>query len=244
MEEWSANDRWRSSGLIVASVLCCLLLMAFSYRHFGRGDENAGWFALAGLPFMGATIWGCLDSDRLPNWAAYPALVYLTAMIVTMIHVWNIDYGASLMWLCVIPPFATFAIGAQRGLWFSCFGFSMMVTGMIFENHLLPEPYILRYMCAYILVAGFVFAFERKRERVTAEVEDAQKRIQTLEGLLRICGWCHRQMRDDAGNWIPTEQFFQDRAPVRFSHGLCPSCAEKVMEDAGDYSLRSSGLGG
>ncbi|MEM7057519.1 MAG: hypothetical protein AAF557_08015 [Pseudomonadota bacterium] len=241
MDDRTTEDKWRSSGLIVASILCSALLMAFSYRHFGRGDTDAGWFALAGLPFMAATIWGCLDHDKLPRWAPYPALIYLTTMVVTMIHIWNIDHGASLMWLCVIPPFATFAIGARGGLVFSCIGMAMMLTGTVLKTHLLPEPYVIRYVCAYILVAGFVFAFERKRERVAAEVESARQRIQTLEGLLRICGWCHRQMRDDEGNWVPTEQFFQDRAPVRFSHGLCPDCAAKVMEDGSDYSLKSTG---
>lgn len=240
MDERSTEDRWRSSGLIVASLLCCILLMAFSYRHFSRGDIDAGWFALAGLPFMAVTIWGCLDHDRLPKWAPYPALCYLTVMIVTMILVWNIDEGSSMMWLSAIPPFATFAIGARGGLVFSCFGLLMMLISFVVADHVMTEPYAIRFLCAYILVAGFTYAFERKRERVAAEIEAARRQIKTLEGLLRICGWCHKVMLDDDGNWEPTEQYFQDRAPVRFSHSICPNCAAKLMDEGDDYGLRDS----
>lgn len=233
-----ASDSWRATGLIYASGLVAILLMAFSYRHFGRGDINAGWFALAGLPCMATTIWGCLDTERLPRWAPYPALLYLMVMFAVMIHVWNIDTGASLMWLSAIPPFATFALGAWGGLLFGFAGLGMMLVGLLITDHVLPESYVVRFLCTYLLIAGFTFAFERKRERVAAEVESARQRIQTLEGLLRICGWCHKKMRDDTGEWVPTEQFFQDRVPVRFSHGLCPDCATNVMEEAGDYALQ------
>lgn len=233
-----ASDRWRSTGLIYASGLVAVLLMAFSYRHFARGDVNAGWFALAGLPCMGATIWGCLDDVHLPRWAPYPALSYLLLMFFMMIHVWNIDTGASLMWLSAIPPFATFALGARGGLVFSFIGLAMMLAGILITDHILPEPYVVRFLCTYLLISGFTFAFERKRERVAIEVENARQHIQTLEGLLRICGWCHKKMRGDAGEWVSTEQFFQDRAPVRFSHSICPDCAVRVMEDSGDYALR------
>lgn len=41
--------------------------------------------------------------------------------------------------------------------------------------------------------------------------------------LLPVCMYC-KSIRDDTGAWEPFEADFTERAPVLFSHGICPSC--------------------
>jgi PAS domain S-box-containing protein len=41
--------------------------------------------------------------------------------------------------------------------------------------------------------------------------------------LLPVCMHC-KSIRTDAGDWEPLEAFFTARAPMLFSHGVCPAC--------------------
>lgn len=49
----------------------------------------------------------------------------------------------------------------------------------------------------------------------------------TLEGLLPICASCLK-VRDDGGYWRNVEDYFSSRAPVEFTHGICPECSERL----------------
>jgi hypothetical protein len=58
------------------------------------------------------------------------------------------------------------------------------------------------------------------------ELETALHNIQTLEGLIPICAWC-KKVRDDDGFWNEVESYISGRTEATFTHGMCPSCAEK-----------------
>jgi len=234
MDARAADDRWRSTGLLYAALFCCLMLIAFATLHAIGGQYLGAALLLSGLPFMAATIWGCRARPHMPRWTPYPLIVYLAVALVVAVHVWSAFDGTAMMWFCGIPPFAVFALGARQGMALSSLMLAVLVSGLVLTEHILTPDYAIRFTCAYLFIAGFTFAFEREREKVSAEVAAAQARIQTLEGMLRMCGWCHRRMRDETGRWVSTEEFFEDRAPVRFSHGLCPDCAAglQVMSKA------------
>lgn len=68
---------------------------------------------------------------------------------------------------------------------------------------------------------------EADRERLIAELRDALNNVKTLSGLVPICAWC-RQIRDDDGYWSEVERFIQAHTGARFTHGICPSCLEKM----------------
>lgn len=50
--------------------------------------------------------------------------------------------------------------------------------------------------------------------------------IQTLRGILPICGYC-KKIRDDDGFWQSVEKYVTDHSEVKFSHSLCPDCKAK-----------------
>jgi len=58
------------------------------------------------------------------------------------------------------------------------------------------------------------------------ELEVALALVKRLQGLVPICAWC-KNIRDDDGYWQSVEKYIQQNADVKFSHGLCPDCAEK-----------------
>ena len=60
-----------------------------------------------------------------------------------------------------------------------------------------------------------------------AEFErDLQRQVKVLEGLLPICAFC-KNIRDESGEWERLEKYISRRSHAQFSHGVCPTCAEK-----------------
>ena len=68
---------------------------------------------------------------------------------------------------------------------------------------------------------------EDERERLIDELQDALRKVVRLEGLLPICASC-RKVRDDSGYWGNVEEYVGRRAPVEFTHAICPECQVKL----------------
>ncbi|MBU0960074.1 MAG: hypothetical protein KKD01_06900 [Proteobacteria bacterium] len=60
------------------------------------------------------------------------------------------------------------------------------------------------------------------------------QRMKYLEGLLSICASC-KKIRDEKGNWHQIESYIHARSEARFSHGICPDCAEKLYPEFNPY---------
>ena len=59
------------------------------------------------------------------------------------------------------------------------------------------------------------------------KLQKALDEVETLNGLLPICASC-KKIRDDKGYWNQIESYIESHSEARFSHGLCPDCAEKL----------------
>jgi PAS domain S-box-containing protein len=79
-----------------------------------------------------------------------------------------------------------------------------------------------------------------ERERLVAELQAALAEVRTLKAILPICSYC-RRIRDDEDYWQTVEQYVASHTGARFSHGICPSCMETVVEP--DLAKRDAGAG-
>jgi len=73
---------------------------------------------------------------------------------------------------------------------------------------------------------------EQERERLIEELTGALAEVKTLSGMLPICASC-KKVRDDKGYWNQLEAYISKHTEAQFSHGYCPLCAVKMLEDAG-----------
>jgi PAS domain S-box-containing protein len=71
---------------------------------------------------------------------------------------------------------------------------------------------------------------EKQLEQLFFELRDAQATMRILHGLLPICASC-KQIRDGGGSWEQIEKYICDHADVRFSHGVCPDCFQRLYPD-------------
>ena len=68
------------------------------------------------------------------------------------------------------------------------------------------------------------------REELERELRSALRRVRELAALLPICGSC-KSIRDTDGSWRRVEDYFSERLEVRFSHGICPCCSERLLAE-------------
>jgi PAS domain S-box-containing protein len=69
---------------------------------------------------------------------------------------------------------------------------------------------------------------EEERERLVQELRSALSEVRTLREILPICSYC-KKIRDDENYWQSVESYFSRHTNTRFSHGVCPSCFEKMV---------------
>lgn len=75
---------------------------------------------------------------------------------------------------------------------------------------------------------------ERLAERV-AELEAALANVKQLTGLLPICSYC-KQVRGDDDYWHQVEHYLGEHSELQFSHGICPSCFDRIAAQIGTDS--------
>lgn len=70
---------------------------------------------------------------------------------------------------------------------------------------------------------------QRELDTRVAELEATLARVKQLEGIIPICMYC-KKIRDDQQSWHHLEKYICDHSEAMFSHGVCPTCAEKQMK--------------
>lgn len=89
-------------------------------------------------------------------------------------------------------------------------------------------------ICQAILLQRRLVALRHGKEllvRKNRELEEAMAEITQLKGILPICASC-KKIRDDDGFWHQVETYLSSHSEAQFSHGLCPTCMEKLY---GEY---------
>lgn len=73
---------------------------------------------------------------------------------------------------------------------------------------------------------------ELRLKKTVKELEQSLSEIQTLEGIIRICSYCHNVCKMD-GPWDKLESYIGRHTDAKFSHGICPVCIIKVRAEEG-----------
>jgi len=95
----------------------------------------------------------------------------------------------------------------------------------------ITKPFEPAELVARVEVGLRVMQLQRSLLARVIELEQALAHVNRLERLLPICAQCKRIHSDDA--WHDLEGFLTSNAGVRFSHGACPVCAERWLQDEG-----------
>lgn len=91
-----------------------------------------------------------------------------------------------------------------------------------------------------VIILGIILFF-RISNPIIQEMADTIKNlketldhVKLLSGLLPICASC-KKIKDDKGHWNQIESYINNHSEAKFSHGICPECAEKLYPEFNLY---------
>ena len=73
-------------------------------------------------------------------------------------------------------------------------------------------------------------------QMLSRRIRDMEKTLtNTLGTFLPICANC-RKIRDKSDSWVQMEKYISDHTETKFTHGVCPECAQKLY---GEFHLKA-----
>ncbi len=95
-------------------------------------------------------------------------------------------------------------------------------SGSFLEQFFQPDTHHLWLRVPVVLLSIPIVSLIVWLTKSTAEAK-------MLKGLIPICAWCGKKIRDDKGNWKRVEEYVSERSTAEFTHGMCPDCYDKVL---------------
>jgi hypothetical protein len=137
--------------------------------------------------------------------------------------------GAPHFWNSVFAPASAFwahgaflALRVMLASWFAANGWRLSLDVLQIVGDL---------EVSFFMVALFFGLLIAQLNLRHDELMQSRAEIETLSGLLPICAWC-KKVRDDDGYWRQVDDYFCRHSNVRFTHGVCVDCVERIGESA------------
>ncbi len=93
-------------------------------------------------------------------------------------------------------------------------------SGTFLEQLFQPDKHHLWMRVPIVIISLPIVTLVVFLSRKSAEVK-------SLRGLIPICAWCGKKIRDEKGNWKRVEEYISERTTAGFTHGICPECHNK-----------------
>lgn len=94
----------------------------------------------------------------------------------------------------------------------------------------LSKPVDSAQLLARLRCGERLLALENRAAERIADLENALDKVRQLKRLLPICKYC-KKVRDDSDYWQEIEAYIHAQTGADFSHGICPPCMERVMQE-------------
>jgi PAS domain-containing protein len=88
----------------------------------------------------------------------------------------------------------------------------------------------------YVLVTSSPFVFQDTQYAILV-LEDISELVE-LRKIIPICSVC-KQVRTDENYWIQVETYLKDRMDIDCTHGLCPCCRDKCLDELNALKLNT-----
>ncbi len=74
-----------------------------------------------------------------------------------------------------------------------------------------------------------IFRMVEIEKALRLNLEKTMAEVRVLQGLLPICAWCKRIKQPDS-SWKSIEDYVTEYSDATFSHGVCPDCAKRLLD--------------
>jgi len=225
---------FRANSLFISAMTASFIAFAMSYLDARR---HMPWLYRLGLLFLcvnAAHLVYTIATDTLLRIILNRLLVAAAFAMVLALGIQGVRNGSSAARFFLV----------QWG-WFILGGILLLLLNM----YVLPAGWVLRVPIVNILfsisillwsldIIGRVKVRAEEQRRLleaqvrerTQELEQALVEVKTLSGLLPICSSC-KNIRDDNGYWNSVEQYLTRHTDADFTHGICPSCYDRLYPE-------------
>jgi len=97
---------------------------------------------------------------------------------------------------------------------------------------------LIAFMAIGMAVAKIKSLLDRQRE-ITRQLETSLAELKVLEGILPMCAWC-KKIKEADGEWQQLETYISRHSSAQFSHGICPTCKDRMFNEAGFGEKRTN----
>ncbi len=109
------------------------------------------------------------------------------------------------------------------------------LTGHVYRNNIVAVWNTIIRLISFIIIGwglAWIHDLLLKERDTTADLRRAIAEIKILQGILPICASC-KKIRSEQNEWQQLEVYITAHSKTQFSHGLCPECAKRCLEEAG-----------
>jgi CheY-like chemotaxis protein len=110
-------------------------------------------------------------------------------------------------------------------------------------NDYLTKPFHQEELRVRVGVGVQMLALQKALAERVKQLEEALSQVKELQGILPICSYC-KKIRDDQNYWQKVENYISDHTDAQFTHGICPDCYERVMQEFKDQKQTRDANGG
>jgi phosphoserine phosphatase RsbU/P len=96
----------------------------------------------------------------------------------------------------------------------------------------LIKPFDVHELRARVHTGIRILGLQKDLATQIAMLKETIANVKQLKGLLPMCSYC-KKIRKDAGYWQQLEAYISDHSDAEFSHGVCPTCFDRVAGDFG-----------
>ncbi|MEA2762048.1 MAG: phosphoserine phosphatase RsbU/P [Gemmatimonadaceae bacterium] len=97
-------------------------------------------------------------------------------------------------------------------------------------NDYIRKPFDPVELEARVRVGERMVNLQRSLAARVLELEAALGEVRALQGLLPICSYC-KKVRNEANYWEQVDSYLVSHSDVEITHGICPTCLEKMMKE-------------
>ena len=94
----------------------------------------------------------------------------------------------------------------------------------------LVKPFHLDELQARVNAGLRILSLQRKLAEQVTMLEETLHNVRQLKGLLPMCSYC-KSIRNDDDYWEQLETYLSEHSAAEFSHGVCPTCLERVRKE-------------
>jgi len=215
----SAADRvWADVGLVTAFILSLALLLVAVRRGAPMRVLNATTLTLLSVFFVAASL-----LTRELQWS-------------------------QLRWFSLLPLVALFlaeprpvggTLTRPVGMLWSATGLAVLLGGLVVVCNRLgltagldaPPPGRSTDLAALVDFALYLVSASGLVGVHHIALRKSEEELELLRSMLSVCAWC-RRIRDDEEGWMMLERYMSKHTTTRLTHGICPDCEKRTLDEA------------